>query len=210
MVNLKQLQDNAKKLENDEREARNKINSFKIDLYNMKEDIDDFEKLKLDFYNLRKNHCEGYKPEEPNHELEGEFENQKSKMKNRVLELQQDLINLKKKHKENISSNRIDNSTIIGDIVELKKNIEQAKKNKEKFSGDLKHANAVADIKAGEYIKNLMLKEISLPEKIELFKNKIEQKKKELDVLKKEKTVEDMEGRKYIIDENGDVVIDLE
>ncbi|MCQ2817185.1 MAG: hypothetical protein MJ252_07960 [archaeon] len=206
MVNLKQLQRNAKKLENDERLARNNINNFKIDLHNMLADIDDFEKLKMDFYLLRKKYCEGYEQEEPNHELEGEFENQKSKMKNRVLELQQDLINLKNKHKENITTNRDENSLMIKNIRNLKKSIKESKKAKEVFCGDVKHANAVAEIKAGEYVKNLMMKEISMTEKIQMFRERLNAKKSELRELKAKVHVTDNDGRP--IDEEGNIILE--
>jgi hypothetical protein len=125
------------------------------------------------------------------HELEGEFSNQKSKMKNRVFELQGTLNTLRTKHKDNISDNRGENNEMITKIEMLKNQIKERKKEKEIKSGDEKHANAVAEIFSGQIIQKLMLENISIKDKINLFKNKIKQKKEELRYLRKNVKIEE-------------------
>ena len=50
----------------------------------------------------------------------------------------------------------------------MRKTIKKEKKTKETLNGDQKHANAVAEIFAGQCVKKLMLEDISLEDKIEL------------------------------------------
>lgn len=202
VVNLEDLKEKTKAHERTERDLKNEINSFKIDLQNMLAHIDDFDKLKEGFRELREKYLKSYQPDVQDHELEGEFANQKSKMKNRVLELQEDLVNLRKKHKENIRDNRDENNVMIGEIQNLKKNIKDEKKKREAFNGDQKHANAVAEIKAGEYIKQLMMQDISISDKIKLFQKKKEIKNEELEYLKREVKIYSIDGKE--INEDGE------
>ena len=67
----------------------------------------------------------------------------------------------------------------------LKKTIKEEKKTKETNSGDQKHANAVAEIYAAQIVKKLMLENISIKDKIGLFREKIKSKKEELALIKK-------------------------
>ena len=185
LVDLEDLKEKTKTHERTERDLKNEINSFKIDLFNMLAFIDDYDKIREGFRNLREKYLKNYVPEVQDHELEGEFSNQKSKMKNRVFELQETLNVLKAKHKENISENRFENNEMIQKIEGLKQTIKKEKKTKETLNGDQKHANAVAEIFAGQCVKKLMLEDISLEDKIELFREKIKSKKAELKYLRK-------------------------
>ena len=185
LVDLEDLKEKTKTHERTERDLKNEINSFKIDLFNMLAFIDPYHKIRAGFRNLREKYLKNYVPEVQDHELEGEFSNQKSKMKNRVFELQETLNVLKAKHKENISENRFENNEMIQKIEGLKQTIKKEKKTKETLNGDQKHANAVAEIFAGQCVKKLMLEDISLEDKIELFREKIKSKKVELKYLRK-------------------------
>lgn len=185
LVDLEDLKEKTKTHERTERDLKNEINSFKIDLFNMLAYIDDYDKLREGFRNLRERYLKNYVPEVQDHELEGEFSNQKSKMKNRVFELQETLNVLKAKHKENISENRFENNEMIQKIEGLKQMIKKEKKTKETLNGDQKHANAVAEIFAGQCVKKLMLEDISIQDKIQLFRDKIKAKKVELQYLRK-------------------------
>ena len=191
LVDLEDLKEKTKTHEKTERDLKNEINSFKIDLFNMLSYIDDYDKLREGFRNLREKYLKNYVPEVQDHELEGEFSNQKSKMKNRVFELQGTLNTLRTKHKDNISDNRGENNEMITKIEMLKNQIKERKKEKEIKSGDEKHANAVAEIFSGQIIQKLMLENISIKDKINLFKNKIKQKKEELRYLRKNVKIEE-------------------
>ena len=185
LVDLDDLKAKTKAHEKTERDLKNEINSFKIDLFNMIAYIDDYDKLREGFRNLREKYLKNYVPEVQDHEIEGEFANQKSKMKNRVFELQGTMNSLRSKHKDNISDNRNENSQMISKINFLKKTIKEEKKTKETNSGDQKHANAVAEIYAAQIVKKLMLENISIKDKIGLFREKIKSKKEELALIKK-------------------------
>jgi hypothetical protein len=185
LVDLEDLKEKTKAHEKTERDLKNEIKSFKIDLFNMIDYIDDYDKLREGFRNLREKYLKNYVPEVQDHEIEGEFANQKSKMKNRVFELQGTMNSLRSKHKDNISDNRNENSQMISKINFLKKTIKEEKKTKETNSGDQKHANAVAEIYAAQIVKKLMLENISIKDKIGLFREKIKSKKEELQVIKK-------------------------
>jgi hypothetical protein len=180
LVDLEDLKQKTKAHERTERDLKNEINSFKIDLFNMLAFIDDYDKLREGFRNLREKYLKNYVPEVQDHELEGEFNNQKSKMKNRVFELQETLSTLKEKHRSNIAVNRHENTKMIEKIANLKNLIRLEKKTKAMLSSDQKHANAVAEIYAGQAVKKLMLKDISIQDKIQLFKNTIKTKKEML------------------------------
>ena len=147
--------------------------------------IDDYDKLREGFRNLRDKYLKTYVPEIQDHELESEFSNQKAKMKNRVTELKKTLDTLKQQHKENIFENRYKNNEMIRKIETLKSTIKQVKKDKETINGDQKHANAVAEIFASQTVKKLMMENISIKDKIKVFEEKIKAKKEELAYIKK-------------------------
>jgi hypothetical protein len=185
LVNLDDLKEKTKTHEKTEHDLKNEINAFKIDLFNMLPFIDDYDKLREGFRNLRDKYLKTYVPEIQDHELESEFSNQKAKMKNRVTELKKTLDTLKQQHKENIFENRYKNNEMIRKIEALKSTIKKVKKTKETINGDQKHANAVAEIFASQTVKKLMMENISVKDKIKVFEEKIEAKKKELSYLKK-------------------------
>ena len=185
LVNLDDLKEKTKTHEKTEHDLKNEINAFKIDLFNMLPFIDDYDKLREGFRNLRDKYLKTYVPEIQDHELESEFSNQKAKMKNRVTELKKTLDTLKQQHKENIFENRYKNNEMIRKIEALKSTIKKVKKTKETINGDQKHANAVAEIFASQTVKKLMMENISVKDKIKVFEEKIEAKKKELAYLKK-------------------------
>ena len=184
IVDMEDLREKTKIHEKTEHDLKNEINAFKIDLFNMLPFIDDYDKLREGFRNLREKYLTTYVPEIQDHELESEFSNQKSKMKNRVLELQSTLKTLKQQHKENIFENRFKNNEMIQDIEKLKQTIKSVKKSKETINGDQKHANAVAEIFASQTVKKLMMENISIKDKIQVFQEKIRIKKAELAELK--------------------------
>ena len=184
IVDMEDLREKTKIHEKTEHDLKNEINAFKIDLFNMLPFIDDYDKLREGFRNLREKYLTTYVPEIQDHELESEFSNQKSKMKNRVLELQATLKTLKQQHKENIYENRFKNNEMIQDIEKLKQTIKSVKKSKETINGDQKHANAVAEIFASQIVKELMMENISIKDKRKVFQEKIRIKKEELAQLK--------------------------
>ena len=179
------MKEKTKTHEKTEHDLKNEINSFKIDLFNMLPFIDDYDKLREGFRNLRDKYLKTYVPEIQDHELESEFSNQKAKMKNRVTELKKTLDTLKQQHKENIFENRYKNNEMIRKIEALKTTIKKVKKTKETINGDQKHANAVAEIFASQLVKKLMMENISIKDKIKIFEEKIKAKKDELAYLKK-------------------------
>ena len=185
LVNLDDLKEKTKTHEKTEHDLKNEINAFKNDLFNMLPFIDDYDKLREGFRNLRDKYLKTYVPEIQDHELESEFANQKAKMKNRVTELKKTLDTLKQQHKENIFENRYKNNEMIRKIEELKSTIKKVKKTKETINGDQKHANAVAEIFASQTVKKLMMENISVKDKIKVFEEKIKAKKEELAYLKK-------------------------
>ena len=185
LVNLDDLKEKTKTHEKTEHDLKNEINAFKLDLANMKPFIDDYDKLREGFRNLRDKYLKTYVPEIQDHELESEFANQKAKMKNRVNELKKTLDTLKQQHKENIFENRYKNNEMIRKIEELKSTIKKVKRTKETINGDQKHANAVAEIFASQTVKKLMMENISVKDKIKVFEEKIKAKKEELSYLKK-------------------------
>ena len=144
LVNLDDLKEKTKLHEKTEHDLKNEINAFKLDLFNMLPHIDDYDKLREGFRNLRDKYLKTYVPEIQDHELESEFANQKAKMKNRVTELKRTLDTLKQQHKENIFENRYNNNEMIRKIEALKTTIKKVKKTTETINGDQKHANAVA------------------------------------------------------------------
>ena len=185
LVNLDDLKEKTKTHEKTEHDLKNEINAFKIDLFNMLPFIDDYDKLREGFRNLRDKYLKTYVPEIQDHELESEFSNQKAKMKNRVTELKKTLDTLKQQHKENIFQNRYNNNEMIRKIEELKSTIKKVKRSKETINGDQKHANAVAEIFASQTVKKLMMENISVKDKIKVFEEKIKAKKEELANLKR-------------------------
>ena len=185
LVNLDDLKEKTKTHEKTEHDLKNEINAFKNDLFNMLPFIDDYDKLREGFRNLRDKYLKTYVPEIQDHELESEFANQKAKMKNRVTELKKTLDTLKQQHKENIFENRYKNNEMIRKIEELKSTIKKVKKTKETINGDQKHANAVAEIFASQTVKKLMMENISVKDKVKVFEEKIKAKKEELAYLKK-------------------------
>ena len=185
LVNLDDLKEKTKTHEKTEHDLKNEINAFKLDLFNMLPFIDDYDKLREGFRNLRDKYLKTYVPEIQDHELESEFANQKAKMKNRVTELKKTLDTLKQQHKENIFENRYKNNEMIRKIETLKSTIKKVKKTKETINGDQKHANAVAEIFAAQTVKKLMMENISVKDKIKVFEEKIKAKKEELAYLKK-------------------------
>ena len=185
LVNLDDLNEKIKIHEKTEHDLKNEINSFKLDLFNMLPFIDDYDKLREGFRNLREKYLKTYSPEVQDHELESEFANQKAKMKNRVTELKKTLDTLKQQHKENIFENRYKNNEMIRKIESLKNTIKKVKKTKETINGDQKHANAVAEIFAAQAVKKLMMENISIKDKIKIFEEKIKAKREELAYLKK-------------------------
>ena len=185
LVNLDDLKEKTKLHEKTEHDLKNEINAFKLDLFNMLPHIDDYDKLREGFRNLRDKYLKTYVPEIQDHELESEFANQKAKMKNRVTELKRTLDTLKQQHKENIFENRYNNNEMIRKIEALKTTIKKVKKTKETINGDQKHANAVAEIFAAQTVKKLMMENISIKDKIKVFEEKIRTKKEELAYLKK-------------------------
>ena len=185
LVNLDDLKEKTKTHEKTEHDLKNEINAFKNDLFNMLPFIDDYDKLREGFRNLRDKYLKTYVPEIQDHELESEFANQKAKMKNRVTELKKTLDTLKQQHKENIFENRYKNNEMIRKIESLKSTIKKVKKTKETINGDQKHANAVAEIFAAQTVKKLMMENISVKDKIKVFEEKIKAKKEELAYLKK-------------------------
>jgi chromosome segregation ATPase len=185
LVNLDDLKEKTKTHEKTEHDLKNEINAFKLDLFNMLPFIDDYDKLREGFRNLRDKYLKTYVPEIQDHELESEFANQKAKMKNRVTELKKTLDTLKQQHKESIFENRYKNNEMIRKIETLKSTIKKVKKTKETINGDQKHANAVAEIFAAQTVKKLMMENISVKDKIKVFEEKIKSKKEELAYLKK-------------------------
>ena len=185
LVNLDDLKEKTKTHEKTEHDLKNEINAFKLDLFNMLPFIDDYDKLREGFRNLRDKYLKTYVPEIQDHELESEFANQKAKMKNRVTELKKTLDTLKQQHKENIFENRYNNNEMIRKIETLKSTIKKVKKTKETINGDQKHANAVAEIFAAQTVKKLMMENISVKDKIKVFEEKIKAKREELAYLKK-------------------------
>lgn len=202
VVDTAKLTKKARELNKTEKELIKKKEEFKLALENMGSHLNEPFLLNDDFYNLSEKFLYGYSPEIQDRDLEGEFSNQKSKMKSRVLELQDELIEQKKKHKMNIQQNREENKEMIGDISKLKKQIKEEKKRNENFIADLKHANAVAEIKASDFVKQKMMKDIPIKHKIKLITETIEIKKKELEELvqKMKENAEDKEGEQMIFD----------
>ena len=214
LVNIDDLKEKAKTHEKIEHDLKNEINAFKLDLFNMLPFIDDYDKLREGFRNLRDKYLKTYVPEIQDHELESEFANQKAKMKNRVTELKKTLDTLKQQHKENIFENRYKNNEMIRKIETLKSTIKKVKKTKETINGDQKHANAVAEIFAAQTVKKLMMENISVKDKIKVFEEKIKAKKEELAYLKKNVHIDQVyledrmdineESKEDDNDENGD------
>ena len=210
LVNLDDLKEKTKTHEKTEHDLKNEINAFKLDLFNMLPFIDDYDKLREGFRNLRDKYLKTYVPEVQDHELESEFANQKAKMKNRVTELKKTLDTLKQQHKENIFENRYNNNEMIRKIETLKSTIKKVKKTKETINGDQKHANAVAEIFAAQTVKKLMMENISVKDKIKVFEEKIKAKKEELAYLKKNVHIDQvyLEDRMDIDEESKEEEVD--
>ena len=102
-------------------------------IYNMVNEMDDFEMLREGFRKLRALFLNDYISDQQNMELEAEFLNQKENMRERVKYLKTKLKEIKIKHVEEINISRKQNSDLIERIEQLKKTIASEKKKKQEI-----------------------------------------------------------------------------
>jgi len=187
LVDFVDLQKKMVELNFEERKEQNDIKVFKNSIFNMLSDIDDFEKLKEGFNNLRLLFLKDYKPDVQDMDLDAEFFNQKDNMVKNVEDLSSNLKNLKNNHNDNLSLNRHRNSKLIEKITSLKSDIEKQKKEKAKVAADSRHENAIAAINATKALK--FLEELDFDDtehKIKYLESLVEEKKNQLMKERKE------------------------
>ncbi len=181
LVDFDDLQDKMVELNFEERKEQNDIRLFKNSIFNMLSDIDDYEKLKEGFDNLKLLFLYDYKPDVQDMDLDAEFFNQKDNMVKNVEELSSNLKTLKNKHNDNLSLNRQKNSKLIEKITTLKSDIEKQKKEKAKSAADSRHENAIAAINATKALK--FLEEMDFDDtdqKIKYLDELVEEKRNQL------------------------------
>lgn len=190
MPETTELQTKMLELNLEERKEQNDIKLFKNSIFNMLSDIDDFEKLKEGFNNLRILFLNDYKPEVQDMDLDAEFFNQKDNMVSNVEELSSNLKTLKNKHNDNLSLNRQKNSKLIEKISHLKSDIDKQKKEKAKVAADSRHENAIAAINATKALKFLEEKDFEdTDEKIKFLENLVAEKRNQLMKERRESSI---------------------
>ena len=99
-------------------------NQFKNAIFNMVNNIDDYELLKKEFNNLRKTFNSEFVPDKPNPDLEAEFNSQKDNMRTNVNELGAQLKDSRQTHSESRDRSSKRNSRRIRRIESLNEAID--------------------------------------------------------------------------------------
>lgn len=128
LVDFKDLQTKMYELGFEERKEQTDIREFKTLIFQMVNNIDDYDFLRDGFRKLRDKYS--YKPDFQSLDLDAEFYNQKDNMRKNVNDLQDQLRNIKINHVESIEKNRKDNHGLIERIDKLKRDISAEKKEK--------------------------------------------------------------------------------
>jgi len=181
LVDFDDLQKKMVELNFEERKEQNDIRLFKNSIFNMLAYIDDFEKLKEGFNQLRLLFLQDYRPAAQDMDLDAEFFNQKDNMVKNVEDLSASLKSLKNKHNDNLNLNRHKNSKLIEKISSLKTDIDKMTKEKAKVAADSRHENAIAAINATRSLKFLEEMDFDDTEhKIRYLEKLIDEKKSQL------------------------------